>query len=160
MSAALDHIILPARDRAASAAFLARILNLPEGREVGRFTCLPLGNGVTIDVMETSDDLPHHLAFLVDDTTFDPRSQSSTPTTSNTGPIPATTSPAPSTIATAAEACTSPTPPATIWNSSPTRRHSPRNNRAEQDLSTRPWRVPHNAGSVARSSHATARPAS
>ena len=71
MSAALDHIILPARDRAASAAFLARILNLPEGREVGRFTCLPLGNGVTIDVMETSDDLPHHLAFLVDDTTFD-----------------------------------------------------------------------------------------
>jgi catechol 2,3-dioxygenase-like lactoylglutathione lyase family enzyme len=71
MSAALDHIILPARDRATSAAFLARMLDLPEGREVGHFTCLPLGNGVTIDVMETESDRPLHLAFLVDDTTFD-----------------------------------------------------------------------------------------
>ena len=57
--------------RPASAAFLARILDLPQGRDVGHFTCLPLGNGVTIDVMETQSDRPLHLAFLVDDTTFD-----------------------------------------------------------------------------------------
>ena len=71
MSVALDHVILPTTDQAASAAFVAKMLGLPEGVPVGHFICIPLGNGVTIDVMASDHHESVHLAFLVDDDTFD-----------------------------------------------------------------------------------------
>ena len=71
MSVALDHVILPTNDQAASAAFLSRMLGLPDGVRVGHFICIQLGNGVTVDVMASDDHQSHHLAFLVDDETFD-----------------------------------------------------------------------------------------
>jgi catechol 2,3-dioxygenase-like lactoylglutathione lyase family enzyme len=71
MTVTLDHVILPTPDRAASAEFLSRILDLPEGVEAGPFLCIALGNGVTVDVMASNGHRPHHLAFLVDDDTFD-----------------------------------------------------------------------------------------
>jgi hypothetical protein len=46
------------------------MLDLPEGVPVGHFVCIPLGNGVTVDIMDSDDHHPVHLAFLVDDETF------------------------------------------------------------------------------------------
>ena len=71
MTVALDHVILPTNDQAASAELLSRMLGLPPGVAVGHFICIALGNGVTVDVMQSDDDSSLHLAFLVDDDTFD-----------------------------------------------------------------------------------------
>jgi catechol 2,3-dioxygenase-like lactoylglutathione lyase family enzyme len=71
MTVTLDHVILPTNDQHASAAFLSRMLGLPDGVPVGHFICIPLGNGVTIDVMQSENHRPVHLAFLVDDETFE-----------------------------------------------------------------------------------------
>lgn len=71
MTITLDHVILPTNDQGASAALLSRMLGLPDGVPVGHFLCIPLGNGVTVDVMASDDHRPLHLAFLVDDETFD-----------------------------------------------------------------------------------------
>ena len=67
MTVALDHVILPTNDQAASAALLSRMLGLPPGVVVGHFICIALGNGVTVDVMQSDDDRSLHLAFLVDE---------------------------------------------------------------------------------------------
>ena len=71
MSVALDHVILPTNDQDASAASLSKMLDLPDGVRVGHFICIQLGNDVTVDVMASEDHHPLHLAFLVDDETFD-----------------------------------------------------------------------------------------
>jgi catechol 2,3-dioxygenase-like lactoylglutathione lyase family enzyme len=71
MTVALDHVILPTNDQAASAAFLTRLLALPDGVRVGHFIAISLGNDVTVDVMEADDHGSTHLAFSVDDGTFD-----------------------------------------------------------------------------------------
>jgi len=71
MTVALDHVILPTNDQAASAELLSRMLGLPPGVVVGHFICIALGNGVTVDVMQSDDNSSLHLAFLVDDDTFD-----------------------------------------------------------------------------------------
>jgi catechol 2,3-dioxygenase-like lactoylglutathione lyase family enzyme len=73
MTVALDHVILPTTDQAASAAFVAKMLGLPQGMPVGHFICIPLSNGVTVDVMASGDHQSVHLAFLVDDDTFGAR---------------------------------------------------------------------------------------
>src|SRR5436305_15304041 len=71
MTAELNHTIVPARDKPASAQFLAAILGLPVGAEVGPFVQVELGNGVTLDYMNRGDVSSQHYAFLVDDATFD-----------------------------------------------------------------------------------------
>jgi catechol 2,3-dioxygenase-like lactoylglutathione lyase family enzyme len=71
MTAELNHTIVPARDKHASAQFLAEILGLPVGAEVGPFVQVELGNGVTLDYMNRGDVSSQHYAFLVDDATFD-----------------------------------------------------------------------------------------
>jgi catechol 2,3-dioxygenase-like lactoylglutathione lyase family enzyme len=71
MTVTLDHVILPTTDQAAAAAFLSKMLGLPPGVPVGHFVCIPLGNGVTVDVMASDHYQSVHLAFLVDDDTFD-----------------------------------------------------------------------------------------
>jgi catechol 2,3-dioxygenase-like lactoylglutathione lyase family enzyme len=71
MTVALDHVILPTNDQTASAALLSKVLGLPDGVPVGHFVCIALGNDVTVDVMSSDDQRPIHLAFLVDDETFD-----------------------------------------------------------------------------------------
>jgi catechol 2,3-dioxygenase-like lactoylglutathione lyase family enzyme len=67
----LNHTIVPAHDKHASARFLADILGLPVGDEVGPFVPVALGNGVTLDFMDSVSEGSHHYAFLVDDDTFD-----------------------------------------------------------------------------------------
>ena len=71
MAVELNHTIVPAHDKHASAAYLAELLDLEVGGEVGPFVQLPLGNGVTLDYMDSSSFTSHHYAFLVDDETFE-----------------------------------------------------------------------------------------
>jgi catechol 2,3-dioxygenase-like lactoylglutathione lyase family enzyme len=71
MTIQLNHTIVHARDKHASAAFLATILGLPVGEEFGPFVPVELANGVTLDYMTVADPQPQHYAFLVDDAEFD-----------------------------------------------------------------------------------------
>ncbi|MCA2227759.1 VOC family protein [Nonomuraea aurantiaca] len=71
MSIQLNHTIVPARDRHASAGFLAGILGIPISPDVARFTPLTASNGVTLDYMNLADNPIQHYAFLVSEDTFD-----------------------------------------------------------------------------------------
>jgi extradiol dioxygenase family protein len=65
MSVRLNHIIIPAHDKHASAKFLADILGVPVGQPVDPFV------PVTLDYLNREDFHPHHCAFLVDEDEFD-----------------------------------------------------------------------------------------
>jgi len=71
MTIQLNHTIVRARDKRASAAFLATILGLEVGADFGRFVPVAVANGVTLDYMTATDPQPQHYAFLVDDDEFD-----------------------------------------------------------------------------------------
>jgi catechol 2,3-dioxygenase-like lactoylglutathione lyase family enzyme len=71
MTIELNHIIVPARDKRASATFLADILGVPVGEPWGPFIPLRVGNGVTLDYADATDFHSHHCAFLVSDDEFD-----------------------------------------------------------------------------------------
>lgn len=70
MSVELNHIIVPAHDKASSARFLADILGLTVG-EVGHFAPIEVSNNVTLDYMDSGDFRPQHCAFLVSEDEFD-----------------------------------------------------------------------------------------
>ncbi|MCW5251163.1 MULTISPECIES: VOC family protein [unclassified Streptomyces] len=69
----LNHTVVHARDRRASAEFLAAVLDLAVGAPFGPFLPVVLGNGVTLDYYELSDApiQSQHYAFLVPDERFD-----------------------------------------------------------------------------------------
>jgi catechol 2,3-dioxygenase-like lactoylglutathione lyase family enzyme len=71
MAVELNHIIVPARDKRASAAFLAGILGLQAGRQWAGFVPVRLSNGVTLDYVDSDDLRTQHYAFLVSDAEFD-----------------------------------------------------------------------------------------
>jgi len=71
MAVQLDHIIIPARDKKSSAEFLARLLGVEVGAQVGPFVPVTTGNGVTLDYMDSQDFRWHHCAFLVSEEEFD-----------------------------------------------------------------------------------------
>jgi catechol 2,3-dioxygenase-like lactoylglutathione lyase family enzyme len=72
MTVELNHTIVPARDKIASATFLTDLLGLPAPTTFGPFLGVTLGNGVELDFLETSDDIhPQHYAFLVSEAEFD-----------------------------------------------------------------------------------------
>jgi catechol 2,3-dioxygenase-like lactoylglutathione lyase family enzyme len=71
MSVQLNHTIVPSHDKHESAAFLADLLGLDVGGEAGPFVPVQLGNGVTLDYMNSSGFSSQHYAFLVDDELFD-----------------------------------------------------------------------------------------
>src|SRR5688572_13001190 len=71
MSVELNHIIVPARDKQASAEFLAGILGLEASSQWGPFVPVRVSNGVTLDYMDAEDFRSHHCAFLVDEAEFD-----------------------------------------------------------------------------------------
>ena len=71
MAVELNHTIIPARDKRASAKFLADILNLEAGPEWGHFVPVRTANGVTLDFDEREDFRPQHFAFLVSEAEFD-----------------------------------------------------------------------------------------
>jgi catechol 2,3-dioxygenase-like lactoylglutathione lyase family enzyme len=72
MTVELNHTIVHARDRRASAAFLAGVLGVEVGPDWGPFSPVHVGNGVSLDFEQNDRDItPQHYAFLVDDETFD-----------------------------------------------------------------------------------------
>lgn len=72
MAAKLDHMIVFARDRDVSAAYLAEMLGAPAPTKAGHFTQVPLDHGLTVDFMNASGNVSmQHYAFLVSEAQFD-----------------------------------------------------------------------------------------
>lgn len=72
MSVKLNHTIVHARDKRASAAFYAEVFGLAAAKPFGPFLDLETANGVTLALLETDGKFePQHYAFLVSDAEFD-----------------------------------------------------------------------------------------
>jgi len=72
MSVKLNHTIVSAKDKKASAAFLTEILGLPAAKPFGPFLAVQLDNEVTLDFVEWGGDIAvEHYAFLVSEAEFD-----------------------------------------------------------------------------------------
>lgn len=72
MTVELNHTVVAARDKVASARFLTDLLGLPAPTTFARFLVVILDNGVSLDFADTSEDIaPQHYAFLVSETEFD-----------------------------------------------------------------------------------------
>ena len=72
MAVKLNHTIVHARDKAASARFLSEILGLPAPAPFGPFMGVQVDNEVTLDFLETNDVFQiEHYAFLISEREFD-----------------------------------------------------------------------------------------
>ncbi|MGW2525375.1 VOC family protein [Streptomyces sp. NPDC001617] len=72
MTVQLNHTIVAAHDKKASAQFLADILGLEAGPQWGPFSPVAIPNGVTLDYVDAQGDItPQHYAFLVSEDEFD-----------------------------------------------------------------------------------------
>jgi catechol 2,3-dioxygenase-like lactoylglutathione lyase family enzyme len=72
MSVELNHTIVAARDKAASAMFLAEVLGLEPPARFGPFMVVEVANGVSLDFADTIGTItPQHYAFLVSEDEFD-----------------------------------------------------------------------------------------
>lgn len=72
MSIELNHTFVFARDKAASAGFLANILGRPAPTPFGPFLTVKMDNGVTLDFLDDDREIvPTHYAFLVSEEEFD-----------------------------------------------------------------------------------------
>jgi catechol 2,3-dioxygenase-like lactoylglutathione lyase family enzyme len=72
MAVQLNHLIVWSRDQAASAAFLAEILGLPDPVASPPFTAVQVTNNVQLDYLNAGRDVsPQHYAFLVSEAEFD-----------------------------------------------------------------------------------------
>jgi catechol 2,3-dioxygenase-like lactoylglutathione lyase family enzyme len=70
MGIEVNHLIVPARDKAASAQFLASILGVAPSMPDGPFRPVQVGS-VTLDFQDSTEIRSMHIAFLVDEATFD-----------------------------------------------------------------------------------------
>jgi hypothetical protein len=73
VSVLINHAIVAASDKLASARFLADLLDLAAPEEAGPFAVVRLDDGMLLQFATPpgGDIVPIHLAFLVDDATFD-----------------------------------------------------------------------------------------
>jgi len=72
MAVQLNHTIVMARDKEASARFLTEILGLPGATRFGPFQVVEMDNGVSLDFYETDDEIAsQHYAFLITEAEFD-----------------------------------------------------------------------------------------
>lgn len=73
MAVQLNHTIVLAKDREASAAFYSEVLGVPVAGRMGPFIVVALSNDVTLDFMAAGDaQIPaQHYAFLVSDAEWD-----------------------------------------------------------------------------------------
>ena len=71
MAVQLNHTIVAARDKRASAAFLADVLGLETPTTYGPFAVVELANGVSLDFLDDPEIHPRHYAFLVSEEEFD-----------------------------------------------------------------------------------------
>ena len=67
----LNHTIVAATDKQASARFLAHILDIELADPWGPFQPVTVGNGVTLEFLDSDDVHPQHYAFLVAADDFD-----------------------------------------------------------------------------------------
>jgi catechol 2,3-dioxygenase-like lactoylglutathione lyase family enzyme len=71
MAVQLNHTIVAASDRWASARFLAEILGLAEPTAYGPFAVVELDNDVSLDFIDDPEIHQRHYAFLVSEPEFD-----------------------------------------------------------------------------------------
>ena len=72
MTAHLNHTIVQASDKDASAQFLTEILGLAAPSSYGPFAVVELGNDVSLDYVTASGEIvSQHYAFLVSESEFD-----------------------------------------------------------------------------------------
>jgi catechol 2,3-dioxygenase-like lactoylglutathione lyase family enzyme len=67
----LNHTIVYARSKRASAAFLTELLGLPPAVAWGPFMAVEVANEVTLDYHDAADPTPQHYCFLVSEPEFD-----------------------------------------------------------------------------------------
>jgi len=69
----LDHVIVSARDRVASARLLAGLLDVPwDETALGIFSAVYVNPGLTLDFISTDEQFPvEHFCFRVSDAEFD-----------------------------------------------------------------------------------------
>jgi catechol 2,3-dioxygenase-like lactoylglutathione lyase family enzyme len=72
MAVTLNHTIVPAHEREASAQFFARIFGVPhEGTFFGHFSVVRVNDALTLDFADRERFESHHYAFHVSDQEFD-----------------------------------------------------------------------------------------
>ena len=72
MAVQLNHTIVYAQDKRASATFLADVLGLEEPEPYGPFLVVQVANDASLDFMDTDEPIrPQHYAFLVSEPEFD-----------------------------------------------------------------------------------------
>jgi len=71
MSITLNHTIVPARDKVASAEFFARIFGLTYEGTMGHFAPVKVNDTLTLDFDNSDEFQSHHYAFHVSDEEFD-----------------------------------------------------------------------------------------
>lgn len=71
MAIQLDHTIVPAHDKVASAKFFARIFGLTYAGEMGHFAPVRVNESLVLDFDEYLEFEPHHYAFKVSEEEFD-----------------------------------------------------------------------------------------
>jgi catechol 2,3-dioxygenase-like lactoylglutathione lyase family enzyme len=73
MAIRLDHTIVPARDRQASAQFLTEILGLAPPRFLGPFAIVQVSADTSLDFIDAGGDVAeqHHYAFVVTEEEWD-----------------------------------------------------------------------------------------
>jgi catechol 2,3-dioxygenase-like lactoylglutathione lyase family enzyme len=71
VSVSLNHTIVAARDKQASAEFLADVLGLAPPTAFGPFAVVRLDNDVSLDFLDDDVTHPRHYAFLVSEDEFD-----------------------------------------------------------------------------------------
>ncbi|HXG28374.1 MAG TPA: VOC family protein [Nevskiales bacterium] len=71
MPIVLNHTIVPARDKEASARFFAQIFGLPYEGTKGHFAPVRVNETLTLDFDDADSFESHHYAFYVSDAEFD-----------------------------------------------------------------------------------------
>ena len=72
MAVELNHTVVSAHDKEASARFLSEILGLEPPVPFGPFACVETANGVSLDYADRNGPFPPvHYAFLVSEEEFD-----------------------------------------------------------------------------------------
>jgi len=69
----LDHLMVPSRNKVASAKLLAELLGVPWSEtSIGPFSAVYVNDGLTLDFDQWTDDIPQiHYCFRVDNAEFD-----------------------------------------------------------------------------------------
>jgi catechol 2,3-dioxygenase-like lactoylglutathione lyase family enzyme len=71
MPIVLDHTIVPAKDKLASAKFFAEIFGLTVKPGAGHFAQVQVNDQLTFDFADESEPRRHHYAFHISDAEFD-----------------------------------------------------------------------------------------